>query len=236
MQKNMAKALAVFLGILFALAFITGAAFSAAERVAFSQRFYIVQGEKLHSPENLGISQEQYAILVSRIISYMQGGTDDLQLTLDTAQGSKEMFLPVELKHMEDVQSIFVRGGRVRWMAFGLCAALLCFAFVTKNRMYSKAFAYAALLTFGAVLAAGILIGLLAWVNFDGMFILFHKLFFANNDWQLPETTTLIRMLPASFFTEAALASAARLLLFLAAAIVPLIWLYRPVSLKRKEG
>ena len=43
------------------------------------------------------------------------------------------------------------------------------------------------------------------WLNFDKLFVTFHKLFFSNDDWLFdPATDEIITVLPESFFMDCA--------------------------------
>ena len=78
----------------------------------------------------------------------------------------------------------------------------------------------------GIILAAALVIGILAAVDFNACFIVFHKLFFSNDLWILdPAEDLVINILVEPFFADMALKTA------LYCAVVPLVFIITGVGL-----
>ena len=94
---------------------------------------------------------------------------------------------------MADVQALFRLCARI-----GLAAssAVILLSLLAKHLSW-RAFRR----TLIAILAAVTAVILLACIDFDSLFILFHKVAFTNDLWLLnPQTDLLIRLLPIEFF------------------------------------
>ena len=105
-----------------------------------------------------------------------------------------------EADHMADCRELIGLAGTLRWITGA--AALLLAGIGILLRSW-KAFA-GGMLT--GLCAAGVLVaGIAVWalVNFDGLFITFHRVAFTNEGWLLdPRTDLLIRLMPVHFFVS----------------------------------
>lgn len=103
------------------------------------------------------------------------------------------------LEHFREVKSIFIFFYILG--AVTLVAAILIMIFKSKRRDYSY------LLTSSiTAVALPLILGCIMAVNFDTVFITFHKLVFNNNYWLFdPATDPVINILPETFFLHCAL-------------------------------
>ena len=152
-----------------------------------------------------GVPASAYPDYAKAITGYLTGQQSDLTVT--AADGTQRPgFSEKELAHMADVRGL-VRGlSLLRYAAGGL--ALLILALYWFHRQHDadreklladvlKGAARSAYLLLGIVLALGI------WgaVNFTGLFVTFHKVFFRNDLWLLnPRQHLLIMLMPTRFF------------------------------------
>ena len=145
-------------------------------------------------PEETGLPAEQYAPMARMITAYLKG-EGDFQLVYSVRGAEIVAFNAREQAHMADVQELFRLCGSV-----SLGSALLTLAgWLIAHR--ESAFwrivrrAVCCVLTFVACLM------LLATIDFDSLFILFHRIAFTNDLWLLdPRTDLLIRLMPIGFF------------------------------------
>jgi integral membrane protein TIGR01906 len=129
-----------------------------------------------------------YARLARDITGYLNG--KDIAL---------DYFQAHEQAHMKDVQALV---GLLKQVLIALWASILLLAFFLRRRPIRKAAAITLLVALLLVLFAAIY----AVVDFDGLFVLFHKIAFTNDLWLLnPYTDYLIQLMPIGFFMAYAL-------------------------------
>ena len=158
--------------------------------------------ERHAPPEATGLAEEDYPQAASMIAGYLSGETDTFQLSA-TVNGveTEEAFHAREQEHMADVQALFQldRAVALGSVALSLACLAACYLLRRPDRAALRGFR-AGLRTMLTALAA-----LLVWgaVDFDSLFILFHRLVFTNDLWLLnPETDLLIRLMPTDFFVH----------------------------------
>ena len=178
-------------------------------------------------PEDTHLPAEEYAPMVSMIVHYLQGHIDTFQhiYTVDGAEYAA--FNAKEQHHMADVQALFRLCARIGLTA---SSAVLLLSLLAR-RLSWRAFRR----TLISILAAVTAVIILACIDFNSLFVLFHKVAFTNDLWLLnPQTDLLIRLMPIEFFISYA-------------AIIGGIWLlgmvgllifatYRIKKLKANEG
>ena len=148
--------------------------------------------------EEFPVSPRRYAEYAQAITDYLSGKAERM-----TVQG-EEAFSDKENLHMQDVRGLVRLLNVLRVSSGALVAALLLLLLLRRREDRENAL-LAALrgLTVGAcfwVLLSAI-IGILAWLDFDGLFIAFHRLFFRNDLWLLnPHTDLLLALMPTELF------------------------------------
>ena len=145
-------------------------------------------------PEDTRLPAEEYAPVVSMITAYLHG--DDIPFQhIFTADGTQyAAFNQKEQQHMADVQDLFrlCRGGG--WV----CAALVTALAITLRKDFPWRTVSRTLI---ALLATVTVLIILACVDFNSLFVLFHRIAFTNDLWLLnPQTDLLIRLMPLEFF------------------------------------
>ena len=104
------------------------------------------------------------------------------------------------LSHFADVKVIF----NGCYILMALSFLLLCIIVIRKRKQHDYGYLKTASIT---SIAVPILVGLGISINFNNVFILFHKLFFRNNDWLFdPDTDPVIKILPEEYFMHCAIA------------------------------
>ena len=147
------------------------------------------------------------------IRAYFNSGDEPLRVQARVFGAERELFSEKEIIHMADVK-------RLLWWVYGAFAAsAACLAgvaaagFARRRREYLPTLARRTL--WGGGLTAGLLLafGLLATVGFDTMFLLFHRISFANDFWKLdPRTDYLVLLFPQGFWFDATIWFALRAL------------------------
>ena len=152
-------------------------------------------------PETTGLPETEYPGVGRMTAGYLTGQEENFQYIWTDTNGREYIcFQPHEADHMADCRGLIGLAGTLRWIT-GAAALLLAGAGIMLRRR--KVFA-GGILT--GLCAAGVLFaGVAVWalVNFDGLFITFHRVAFTNDGWLLdPRTDLLIRLMPVDFFVS----------------------------------
>jgi integral membrane protein (TIGR01906 family) len=172
-------------------------------------------------PDRYGFTDEQREELALLGLRSIQPGTEGIALLeRATLPDGSPAFDERELKHMEDVRSLFVP---LQWGALFVPLALgilaVAFARSRLRAVVPRGVLAGALATLGiAVVAVPVIL-----LGFDDFFTSFHEMFFEGDSWRFSNTDTLIRIYPERFWedvsTLAAVLTVAQALL-----LGPLAW------------
>ena len=191
-------------------------------------------------PEATGLPAGEYPAMAAHIAGYLAGRKASFQYLMAGPKGeSLACFHDYELIHMADCRDLIRLDGIVCGIcaaAAALCALLLLrpqagavsrFRFPAGARRGAKQALYGL-----SMIAAGLV--LWAAVNFDGLFITFHRLAFRNDFWLLnPRTDLLIRLMPEGMFIDLGIKG---LGLFLAGEILMCFLLFRKDAVRTGEN
>ena len=146
--------------------------------------------------EATGFPAEQYGAAAKLITDYLKG-EGDFQLVFSMNGIAYNAFNEREQTHMADVRTLF---SLCRRFSLGsILLTLVGWLYSRKQRFFWRIVRRTAccMLAFVAILA------LLAAMDFDRLFILFHQIAFTNNLWLLnPQTDLLIRLMPTQLFID----------------------------------
>ena len=148
-------------------------------------------------PKDTHLPAGEYPSVVNMITSYLRGETDTFQhiFTVDSAEYTA--FNQKEQHHMADVQRLFRLCS-----SFSLGSALMTVVIWCSTRRDSAFWQGVRRAIFCALALISCLV-LLACIDFNSLFVLFHKLAFTNDLWLLnPQTDLLIRLMPIEFFVS----------------------------------
>ncbi len=149
-------------------------------------------------PEDTRLPAEEYAPVVSMITRYLQGDEIPFQHVFTVDGAEYAAFNAKEQQHMADVQDLFALCQALASFPTTLCASLILLQKANLTLLF-KWFRR----TLIAILAAVTLIIIAACIDFDSLFVLFHKVAFRNDLWLLdPRTDLLIRLMPIEFFVS----------------------------------
>lgn len=156
--------------------------------------------------KHLDVRATEYEKYAKAIASYLDGQGEKIQVpSREDASLLQDAFSEKENLHMQDVRGIvnFLKG--MRWIGGGITlailAALYLFGKENRSKLMNQAFegfAYGSVFLF--VLALGF--GIWGFIDFDGLFWIFHQVIFTNDLWLLnPVTDLLVALMPIEFFT-----------------------------------
>ena len=129
--------------------------------------------------------------------------TQTLDAIAGLGLGDRPLYNERELKHLQDVQSVYQKSLRLWHIALGL--ALLAGAVLAWRAEARQTLGAA--LQWGGLLTAGLITvtGILAVIGWRVWFTTFHQVFFASGTWTFRYTDALIRLFPERFWFDAAL-------------------------------
>ena len=154
--------------------------------------------EHFSPPEISLLPEKEYKPVAEMIDDYLHGDTPVFQHVFTVGSTEYAAFNQKEQQHMADVQALFrLCNGQV-W-AFLTVAAI---AVIAEFHLFSEE---RTLRTFRrtliVILTAVLAVIVLACIDFNSLFILFHKVAFTNDLWLLdPNYDLLIRLMPIEFF------------------------------------
>lgn len=174
-------------------------------QICINQRnWYYESYVKYGTAKETQISDEEMTEAIFRLIDYMEGRADSIQLSVTEAGRVVEMYNRQEIDHMVDVRALYQAWRAVRTYG-GILAVIIiavCMLTLPKGQrigMLCRGFLIAAAV-FGAVLIA---LGIWVAVDFNSFWTEFHHLFFTNDLWLMDyRTCRMIRICPLQLFNE----------------------------------
>ena len=165
--------------------------------------FYRKEYEKYGVTDDLEMSMDDTMYVTENMMDYLIGKRDSLSGLVITADGQeREFFNESEASHMADVQKLFLMG----LISRNIALIIVLVIWIALNSFYipfmkdfprifrRTAAVYVVLLAaFGAAIA----------MNFNKVFVIFHKIFFPQGNWIFdPAESLMINMLPEGFFFD----------------------------------
>jgi integral membrane protein (TIGR01906 family) len=149
--------------------------------------------EKYDVSRDTGLSDEELVNITKGLIDYFNSGAID-----DTMH----IFSEEEIIHLRDVRGLVQLCYIIQWSALGYIIVFITAGFIYKRRQFFH--------LFNTVIAAGSIVSLLgiaaigiaALVDFNWLFVTFHRVFFSNDLWIL--SGYLPRIYAEGFFFDTA--------------------------------
>ena len=169
--------------------------------------------EKYRIARTSGITTEDLRQVALELRAYFNSGDEPLEVRTRIFGSERKLFKEKEVVHMHDVKRL-LWGVYIAFATSAAClAALTAVGLARRRRAFLPTMARWAL--WGGGLTVGLLVafGLVATVGFDALFLLFHRVSFANDFWQLdPRTDYLVLLFPQGFWFDATMWAALRAL------------------------
>ena len=151
------------------------------------------------TPASSGLPEEAYPVAAEMIAAYLEGSIEKFQTVYVKDGVEYAAFNEREQQHMADVQKLFHLCQRIGRWAFSVSMISLISLFIGRDKNALRYFRWG-LLSMLAILAT---VAVWAAIDFESIFVLFHKIAFTNDLWLLdPRTSMLIRLMPTDFFVE----------------------------------
>ena len=160
--------------------------------------------EKYRISRASGISATDLRQVAQDLRTYFNSGQEPLHVLTRIYGQERELFNEKEVHHMRDVK-------RLLWGVYGAFAAsavcltvLIAIGIARARGGYVRTLSRRALWGGGLTVLLLALFGIVASVGFDALFLLFHRVSFANDFWQLdPRTDYLVLLFPQGFWFDA---------------------------------
>ncbi|MDD3191349.1 MAG: DUF1461 domain-containing protein [Bacilli bacterium] len=209
--------------------------------LAKNKSFYMMEFQKNNTVQITGYTEEELDTIAQTIIDFLYGKSDTMQVKIN----NQDVFSIQALKHMEDVKDLFVLGKTAGWVVlclFVLLGLYLFFNFKSLQRLIVRGSLFT-LLGIGLIVIA---IGIATLVDFDAMFVIFHRIIFPDpakfndaffgyqsNYVEAPgiDNLMLIKILSIEFFTDFFLIVIAFVILVIAAWILIITGINRKAKL-----
>ena len=201
-EMNMMKRLLFFLlGLLSWLSLLCSIAVTCVTNQALMTQGFLQFSQTSH----LNVTASRYGEYAHSLCQYLDGKADAVRVKDPDTGEAANAFSEKENAHLQDVRGIVTFLKLARYVGGGLVIGVLGYMYFfggkDKKALLSDAvrgFALSALF----LLAAATALAVWGAVNFDGLFITFHKLAFRNDLWLLnPNTDVLMALMPLPFFT-----------------------------------
>ena len=155
-------------------------------------------------PGDTDITEDGLLDVARQIRGYFNSRREPLEVRATVAGERRTLFNDREVRHMADVKRLVWGTYGVQWaMALYLVAYAAC-GLVLRRRPFLHRMALLTIWGSTATVVLVVGVGIAAWVSFDSLFLLFHRLGFANTLWQLdPRHDYLVRIFPESFWFDA---------------------------------
>ena len=196
----MKRILYLCLGLVGFISLLCSIAASSVTNEALMKQGFLNYSQTAH----LNVPAGRYGDYAKAITHYLDGKTAAVQVTNPDSGELENAFSDKENAHLADVRGIVTALKIVRWAGGGLVIGLLAFLYF-RHKAQPAQFLSDAVRGFAlsALFLLLITTGLTVWgaVNFDGLFVTFHKLSFSNDLWLLnPNTDLLLALMPLNFF------------------------------------
>ena len=138
------------------------------------------------------------------MMDYLRGDRETLSVVTDVDGKRQDFFNQQDRFHMSEVRELFLGGMAIRagaCVSMVVCIILLLLMKADVRRILPSLYLIA-LAAVGLSLAVA---GVMALVDFNAVFVMFHHLFFDNDLWIFdPAEDYMIRMLPEGLFADMA--------------------------------
>jgi integral membrane protein (TIGR01906 family) len=174
-----------------------------AVQVLVSDQYLEFEYGKTNFPiDPFGFDQAQRLAFAAANFRWVREG-QSIEALAGQKSGDQPLYNPRELKHMQDVQDVFLFTRRVWHLALGLLVLIVSLSLWRKENLLELVQG----LKIGGLLVVGLVavVGLLAVTAWQVWFVAFHQIFFAPGSWTFNSSDTLIRLFPERFWYDAAL-------------------------------
>ncbi len=193
------------IGMIFSFSLIAALLFTSCEIVIYSDfDVYEREYEKYDVLSELDMTMDDAMYVTHEMMDYLRGDRETLSVVTDVDGKRQDFFNQQDRFHMSEVRGLFLGGMAIRvgaCVSMVVCIILLLLMKADVRRILPSSYLIA-LAAVGLSLAVA---GVMALVDFNAVFVMFHHLFFDNDLWIFdPAEDYMIRMLPEGLFADMA--------------------------------
>lgn len=164
------------------------------DNISFDRSFYHSKFEKYGIYERFNDNKSLIDTEFSKVLGYLEGNQNRIE---------SGFFNSKEKQHLKDVKGLFeIERNIIKFNIILFIILILFLCYIKRVDILLKG------IMLGSCILIGIIVLLSIFIIFDfnSSFIIFHRLFFSNNLWQLdPGTDNLINLLPKEIFIDIAI-------------------------------
>lgn len=211
MLKRRNAVTAYFVAVITGFCIVLALALTAVEHVALDPARYEEAYARHQQAESIGMEPKELTRITSELLDYLRGSRESLDGTVSVNGVEREIYGEREKLHMVDVQRLFAAGFALRrWAVAFAAGGILVLVFLCR-KYFARYFFRGYFAALGVLVLLGGLLAAAMSMDFSGVFVRFHLLFFDNDLWLLAPTDMLIMMFPEVFFYEMAVSILVRI-------------------------
>lgn len=193
------------IGMIFSFSLIAALLFTSCEIAIYSDfDVYEREYEKYDVLSELDMTMDDAMYVTHEMMDYLRGDRETLSVVTDVDGKRQDFFNQQDRFHMSEVRGLFLGGMAIRagaCVSMVVCIILLLLMKADVRRILPSSYLIA-LAAVGLSLAVA---EVMALVDFNAVFVMFHHLFFDNDLWIFdPAEDYMIRMLPEGLFADMA--------------------------------
>ena len=193
------------IGMIFSFSLIAALLFTSCEIAIYSDfDVYEREYEKYDVLSELDMTMDDAMYVTHEMMDYLRGDRETLSVVTDVDGKRQDFFNQQDRFHMSEVRELFLGGMANRvgaCVSMVVCIILLLLMKADVRRILPSSYLIA-LAAVGLSLAVA---GVMALVDFNAVFVMFHHLFFDNDLWIFdPAEDYMIRMLLEGLFADMA--------------------------------
>ena len=193
------------IGMIFSFSLIAALLFTSCEIAIYSDfDVYEREYEKYDVLSELDMTMDDAMYVTHEMMDYLRGDRETLSVVTDVDGKRQDFFNQQDRFHMSEVRGLFLGGMAIRagaCVSMVVCIILLLLMKADVRRILP----YSYLIALAAVGLSLAVAGVMALVDFNAVFVMFHHLFFDNDLWIFdPAEDYMIRMLPEGLFADMA--------------------------------
>jgi len=159
-------------------------------------RLYEYGFNKYHVSEDTGLNKGNLTEIAHKLIAYFNSDEEFVDINVYNQR---------DIDHLKDVKGLVQLVYRLQFVALAYIAVYLGFNFLLLGGAFWRQLARRIIWGSWTTIAILAVLGLIALVDFDQLFLMFHLVSFRNDLWQLYPGDKLLGMFPEGFFNDAAL-------------------------------
>ena len=159
-------------------------------------RLYEYGFNKYHVSEDTGLDKGNLTEIAHKLITYFNSDEEFVDISVYNQR---------DIDHLKDVKGLIQLVYRLQFVALAYIAVYLGFNFLLLGSAFWRQLARRLIWGSWTTIAILAVLGIIALVDFNQFFLLFHLVSFRNDLWQLYPGDKLLAMFPEGFFNDAAL-------------------------------